>query len=545
MGISKHRTVENANRPRAVIYARTSSKRQKDEETIESQVDTLVSLAAERGYTILKDDMFLDDGFRGAILERPALDDLRDLIRVERIDLVFIYCPDRLARAYVDQLILLKEFKKYGARVQFFKSLMDNDTPEGKMLTDIQGVFAEYERKLILDRSRRGRLFKAKKGDPSILPRMPYGYERVKIGFTSEVKIVDSKATITKEIFRLFVHEGLSVSEITRRLSAMGPSPSGKSGWHEATVRAILVNPTYIGTAFYGKTVVCDSDSDQIRRCASGVFRKPKYARSKREEIDWIPIKVPAIVCMSDFELAKERLHENKHHATRNTKEPSLLQGLLICGECGLPFYKRFRVLRDRSRTNSYFCRSQANRKIKSCSNVSVRLEDLDNLVFGEVEKLVQNPSLLEQELARRAKELNNHEELQRRQIQINKELSKLSHERDRLLDAYQNGVVNLKELSIRTKEMEKRKVDLEKEYGSIQAIRFQEVTKNSLVTTFQAVMERLGGSIQTLAFKEKRDLTRLLVDKVIIYHDRVIIEHCVSPKLLAEESQLQIDGPG
>ena len=89
-----------------------------------------------------------------------------------------IYSPDRLARSYPHQLILLEEFRKYYVEIFFIKDAPQGNTPEAVMFNHFQGIFAEYERALILDLSRRGRIHKAKQGDPSILSNVAYGYCR-------------------------------------------------------------------------------------------------------------------------------------------------------------------------------------------------------------------------------------------------------------------------------------------------------------------------------------------------------------------------------
>jgi site-specific DNA recombinase len=199
---------------KAAIYARVSSQKQKEGETIESQISALRVLALKEGYDVSDTFLFLDNGISGAVMHRPALDELRDMIKTEPLDIIFIYSPDRLSRNYTHQLILLEEFRRQGVRVHFLKSPPETDTPEAKMLSHFQGIFSEYERALILDRSRRGRIYKAKKNDPSILPSMPYGYKRIKTDRAATVYIVEEEAPIVKEIFRLYVYEGLTLKAV-------------------------------------------------------------------------------------------------------------------------------------------------------------------------------------------------------------------------------------------------------------------------------------------------------------------------------------------
>src|ERR1700722_2319185 len=138
---------------KAAIYARVSSQKQKEGDTIDSQVDALLLYAKQEGFVVPKHWMFLDDGVSGKSLHRPALDELRDMIRTEPLEALFIYAPDRLSRSYPHQLILLEEFRKGGLKVRFLKGAPEGNTPEAIMFNHFQGIFAEYERGLILDRA--------------------------------------------------------------------------------------------------------------------------------------------------------------------------------------------------------------------------------------------------------------------------------------------------------------------------------------------------------------------------------------------------------
>ena len=532
--------------PRAAIYARVSSQKQKEGDTIESQVKALRELAIQKDYQIPDSLIFLDDGVSGSILHRPALDELRDVIRTEPINVVFIYSPDRLSRSYAYQLILLEDFSKYGVKVCFLKSPPEADTPEAKMLAHVQGIFAEYERAMILDRSRRGRIHKAKQDDPSILPCMPYGYQRTKKDGSTVVCIVEEKAVIVKEIFRLFVEDRSPMEKIAKKFTEAGiMSPKNNSRWNVGTIRGILKNQAYIGVTHYGKSERCEGLSNMIRHHSSGKFLKSKNARRIKPEEEWIPISMPQIINENDFELAQEQLKKNVLHASRNTKEPGLLQGLVICGECGEPFYKRSRK-KEAKKNNIYYCRTRRKHSERKCTSNSINQELLDQSIYNEVLKLLQRPDLIKEELRRRSEEVSGSNEVEQKEILIKKELFKISQERDRLLDAYQEGVMNLEELGKRNGCMNTRKNDLERSLQSIKALKFQCIENGNLEQNFDAILKRMELTADSLSFQEKQKIVRLLVDKVIIYKDQVTLVHCISPRQLScENGQLISDGPG
>lgn len=524
---------------KAAIYARVSSQKQKEGETIESQVRILQEFANNEGYEIQKNWLFLDNGISGTTLQRPGLDELRDIIKVESVETILIHSPDRLSRSYPHQLILLEEFRRCDVKICFIKNPpITANTPEEIMMSHFQGIFAEYERSLILDRSRRGRIHKAKLGDPSILPSVPFGYRKVKNGRATIVEIVESEAAIVKTIFKYYVYDQISLSEISRRLCENNVTNSkGGSNWHRSTIADILKNKAYIGSAYYGKTEIYSGIPDKIKHYKSGRSMKPKHARRVRPEEDWFEIRIPSIINENDFELAQEIIIKNKKLSARNTREPSLLQGLVICGECGCPFYKK------RWSKTYYQCRSHMDTKIKTCENNSIEQKRLDELVYNEIIKMLHNPSLLKQELLRREKENKNIEEIEKEEIFVKKEFEKLHKERERLFDAYQNGVLDLDSLSTRNQGLEKRRNLLDKQMKILHSSRIQKEIEVNWEKIFEKILEYIKKSSPELPFKEKQKLIRLIIEKIIVTKEEIKIVHCISPRIFQGNGQLCCDG--
>jgi site-specific DNA recombinase len=148
---------------RAALYARVSTETQEREETVASQVALLQQTAAAHRYDVLPGNVFIDDGVSGTRLDRPALDRLRDLAAEGACEVLLVTAPDRLARRYASQVVLVEEFIRDGCEVVFVPQSL-GASPEEQMLLQMQGVFAEYERALSQERTRRGRLFAARQG---------------------------------------------------------------------------------------------------------------------------------------------------------------------------------------------------------------------------------------------------------------------------------------------------------------------------------------------------------------------------------------------
>ncbi|MGO9790959.1 MAG: recombinase family protein, partial [Solirubrobacteraceae bacterium] len=160
----------------AAIYARVSSERQRQAETIQSQLVALRELAAGRGLLVTDDFVFEDDGFSGATLIRPALERLRDRAAEGAFEVLLCHAPDRLARRYAYQVLLLEELTRAGVEVMFAKEPERSGSPEDELLRQFQGMISEYERAQIAERTRRGTLHRARSGAVAVLTRAPHGY---------------------------------------------------------------------------------------------------------------------------------------------------------------------------------------------------------------------------------------------------------------------------------------------------------------------------------------------------------------------------------
>ena len=159
----------------AAIYARVSSARQKKDETIGSQTAALRDHAGQLGVELPEEWVFEDEGHSGATLVRPALERLRDVVAGVGVDVVLCYSPDRLARKFAYQALLIEEFARAGTRVEFIKGPR-GDSPEDQLMVQFQGMFAEYEKAQLMERYRRGKAYRARSGSVNVLGGAPFGY---------------------------------------------------------------------------------------------------------------------------------------------------------------------------------------------------------------------------------------------------------------------------------------------------------------------------------------------------------------------------------
>jgi site-specific DNA recombinase len=234
------------------IYARVSTQRQAEAQTTDQQLDRLRAHAEGQGWSVTADRVFRDDGYSGASLKRPSLDRLRDAAASARLDRILVTEPDRLARNFVHQTLLVEELQKHGAEVAFLDRPMSRD-PHDQLLLQIRGAVAEYERTLITERMRRGRLRKLRAG--TLLPwtRPPYGYrlDPDRPRDPAGVRLDEAEAAVVRDLFVWFADEGQSIYALQRRLDRLGiTSPRGHRTWNGSALRGVLTNPTYVGQVF-------------------------------------------------------------------------------------------------------------------------------------------------------------------------------------------------------------------------------------------------------------------------------------------------------
>jgi site-specific DNA recombinase len=516
----------------AAIYARVSSERQKEDGTIASQTALLLEYAQSHDLAVPAEWIFEDEGYSGAVLARPALERLRDLAAEGQIQTVLIYSPDRLSRKYAYQVLLMEELARHGVETIFLKSA-GGQTPEERLMLQFQGMIAEYERAQIAERSRRGKRHRAKSGCVNVLSGAPYGYRYIKKTEHSQACYVaqDSEAATVRQVFQWYAQEGWSIGAIIRQLNTQGVATRfGKRPWERSTVWAMLKNPAYAGKACFGKTESCARQKITRPLRQKGGYSRRCSAKKDRERSQWIEIAVPALVSEGTFALAQERLAENKRLSLRNTKEPTLLQGLLVCEQCGYGLY-RTSTRTTRRQIKYYRCLgSDRYRHLRGpvCSCRPIRQDYLDTLVWEEILRLLRTPELVRAELERRREEGLNSSPVQQRQEQVKRELTRLGQQMDKLLDAYQEGLLALVDLRRRVPELKQKIGGLEKEQQNLQLRVVENKRWIELSNSMESFLVRLNESAKKMDALEKQKVVRAVVKQITVGNDVVTIHHSI-----------------
>ncbi len=516
----------------AAIYARVSSERQKEEGTIASQTTSLLEYTQAHELSVPTDWIFEDEGYSGALLARPGLECLRDLATEGQIEAVLIYAPDRLSRKYAYQVLLIEEFLRHGVETIFLKSA-GAETPEERLALQFQGMIAEYERAQIAERTRRGKRYRAKTGCVNVLCGAPYGYRYVKRSEHSQAfyEVVEAQAEVVRRVFAWYTQALWSIGAIARQLNQEQiPTRSGRSLWERSTVWGMLRNPAYQGSACFGKTEICARQRITRPLRQRGGYSRRTSSNREKERSQWIEIAVPALISKEIFALAQERLRQNKRLSLRNTQEPTLLQGLLVCEQCGYALY-RTSTRTTRRQIKYYRCLgSDRYRHLRgpACSCRPIRLDYLDDLVWQEVLRLLRSPELIQTELERRRTESLNSSPIQQRQDQVKRELARLSQQMDKLLDAYQEGLMTLADLRKRSPAIKTRigALATEQQNLSLRAVEDQRwIELNNSLETF---LGRLNQMAQKMTAAERQKVLRTIVKQITVGKDLITIHHSI-----------------
>ena len=516
-------------------YLRVSSQVQRQRETIASQREAVLHHGHRCGWAIPDAYVFADDGFSGATLERPALEALRDGVASGEIETVLVWSIDRLSRNFAHQILLQEEFARTGAKIMCVQE-PDDATPQGMLLRQILSVISEYERTLIAERSRRGKIHRARQGSLNMLTRAPYGYRLIRKTETcgARLEVDETEARVVRRIYELYVRDGLKMHEIGPRLDAQGVRPRYAQHWSSSTVSVILRNEAYVGKAAYLKTMSSGKRirHNRIGRQNGGAVRR-LTGRTARARGEWIELPVPAIVDEALFARAQQQRAANQRFSARKTTEQTLLQGLCVCAHCGYTMGRNSagKTSPKTPRRHYYRCHGiDGWRRPQGavCDNPAVRADELDEAVWKEVFAMLERPELIQREINRRLAAANDTIDARRRTDTLQGELARITARMRRLLDAYQEEVITLDELRERKTPLQARQRSILSELDALKAAELDRGSRLSLATTMERFLRRMREGAQSMSLAQRQRIVRLLVREVRVGKDAVTICHSI-----------------
>jgi site-specific DNA recombinase len=536
----------------AAIYVRVSTDEQAKGYSLSTQIDACTSYANAKGYQVI--GVFSDD-YTGAALDRPSLNQLRDHMVHDPVDVIVVYDIDRLARKSAYQVLIEEEFKRVGAVIEYVMGHYE-DTDEGRLQKQIKGVIAEYEKAKIIERSKRGKRGKAKSGFVVVGNRPPYGYRVKSEPHKAWFEIDEDEAAIVRMIFDFYINgdeKGIPMSarSIAKRLTKMGiPTRAdtqrhfgkkfGKCIWQGVTVMGILSNETYIGTWHFGKTKVVDNDNYREFRSKRSVSRQ--IGKSSRDQ--WIPVSVPAIIDNESFTLAQQRRNNNRKMLSGHAKHDYLMKGRLTCSKCGYAVYGH--TSGHKNYHYSYYICSGKEQVIGLCDMPSMSANGVDTAVWNWVREIIEDTDNLRDGLQESQTQLEQeHRTLFERLSIIDEQIQEYQMQLDRLLDLYLSGEFPKEVLTEHRNRLEEMLSNLRNEQKDLSAYIQNVSITDAQLSYIEAFAAKIRDGIDVADFYAKRQIIELLDirGKIAVENgEKVIYLKClIDPTEYQEFSEVKI----
>ena len=510
------------------VYARVSSEQQEKDETIESQMAILYAYAKEHEMKLVDNDLYIDKGYSGNILRRPALDKLLDGVYENRYQQVLILNPFRLARNYGHQILLMEEFQRGDCQVIFIQRPIGQG-PDEDLLLQMQGVIAQYEHAKIQERTRRGKLHKMRQGE-LVTGQRTFGYEYVKRkgGIPAHFEIIEVEAEVIRKAYLWYVYDGLPLRAIALRLHEAA-IPTVRGGrWRGAHMGRMLSNSLYSGTGYANKIEAIEPDTQQ-----RGYKKHLKSGQRKRPREEWIPFSAPNIVDEEIFDLAHQRLQRNRELASRHTKNDYLLRGLLRCKCCQKAIYAD-------TQEKSYLCGYSRPAYAKehgfdTCKNKRrLPIEQLDELVWREVVKLLNKPSVLKKHYP------NIRDKIHPRATggspeKINAKMEEVEKQVKRTNNLFIRGMLDQATHDEKYSELKDKLKRLQNQYKKAAVDKMENEDVKELLCSFTSFAKTISNRMNTADFATRRNIVEQIVKRIVIGKSDITIEYiapCEKKKL-------------
>ena len=515
---------------RIALYARVSTRQQDRSQTIDSQLTALKNWAKDNGHVLRAESVYTDPGSSGSRLDRPGLDRLRDAIVEGGYDILAVYSPDRLARRYIHQTVLLEEFRKNACEVVFVHRPISSD-PHDQLLLQIQGAVAEYERSVITERFRRGKLQRARAGH-WVAGRAPYGYRYVpkRDGVPGFLVVDPTEAEMIRTLFRWLTEEHVSLRTLAQRLADSPWRPRcGRTMWSPTVIRRILADPMYAGVGYANRYTQVPSPHPHRRA------RRPEARTCRREKPrdEWIPIPVPAIIDQTVHEQAVAQLAQNGARSRRNTKHFYLLRCLLSCGHCGRAIVGVSHTGRCRREQPHRYYKCTGNDAVcpkyqKRCPRRWLVAEVLEAAVWDYTQRLLRDPHTLRMQFEA-WNDAHDHRAANRSEVgNWDAQLRRLDREDRRLVDAYQAEAIGLTELKERREKLRERRAELTVQREASRASQASRESSEAAWRDWMAFCDRIRGRLSDLSPAEQQRVLQLSVERIIVNEGSLEVRHVI-----------------
>jgi site-specific DNA recombinase len=537
---------------RAILYARVSTDEQaRSGYSLAQQLEALRAYAAREGYEVLEEVQ--DPGQSGASLERPGMDRVRDLVASGGVSLVLAQDRDRFAREPAYHYLLRREFEEHGTKIRALNDRGD-DSPEGDLTDGILDQLAKYERAKMAERSRRGKLRKAREGKVIAGRMARFGSARYGFALNDahDALIVDEeKMAVVRLIFRMVGVEGQPINAAKRMLDAKGvPTATGKPKWSASMIRDIISNDVYRPHSFeeveplvspevaasldpqrsyglwrWGINRHIRSQVSEIGPDGKRVYRK-RHKRIARPEEEWVYVPVPDSGVPREWvDAARDAIKDNRKCSNAGRRFWELSGGILHCGECGWTMQAHNVLSTANNRLYYYNCKAKYKKGVHYCmASRTHRAEKIEAQVWGEVRGYLEEPERLRADLNRKIEleKRGARGEPEREMKLWAEKLAEADAKRVRFQHAYAEGIIGLDDLKARLVELDDARTTAEREIaaleGRLEHVRSLEEDRDAVLADLEVMAPKV---LDCLDPKERHRFYKMLRLRVRLWPDR------------------------
>jgi site-specific DNA recombinase len=392
---------------RVATYTRISTDEERQPNSLEAQrvrleafVDSQPAWGIERRYK---------DQFTGTVIDRPELTRLLRDAKRGRVDVLLVYRVDRLARSIRGLAQVIDELDQAGVIFRSATEPFDTGTPAGRMMVQMLGVFAEFERALIVERITAGLERKAARGGWCGGQR-PFGLDR--IAGQDFLSRNGTEAPLVPVIFDHYVNRQIGSSALATWLNENGYRTKTGRLWTSASVITVLRNRVYLGEIYYRG--------------------------------NWYPAPHEPLIPTELFDRAQTILSDRGEDRSQRRSNPTeyLLSGRVRCGRCGKPYIGTASHGRN-GRYTYYTCFTRMRYGTKHCDNDRLPAEQLERAVSRRLRTVLDDHDLIDQAINHAYERLTTRDDEQQSELDaVQRKLAETRAAMDRYFRAFEAGTM-------------------------------------------------------------------------------------------------------
>lgn len=470
------------------IYVRVSTEEQaKEGFSIRAQEQKLKDYAKIKEWAIHR--IYIDEGISGKnIVDRPQINELINDIKKGYVKNVLIFKIDRLTRSTSDLIYLINLFNEYNCAFNSLCESIDTQTPSGRMFIKIIGIFAEFERENIVERTKLGFERKVKEGYSLCTRTASYGYTR-NIGDKIQ-QINEKEAVIVREVFDMFVHHGMSYLDIAKNLNGRHIPTKENAMWTARGIKNMLTNCNYIGKVRY-------ATKDEERNFEANGNHEPIISEELYEETQNLISKISI------------------KNYTKRPKEENYFSGFLFCGKCGAKLVVHDDYYRKKSGEKIFKSAYRCSNYIrKTCNASNISQKNVESAFMTYIEKIEDFSAMAEIQLEENRKSNDNNSKLIEK---LNNQLKNLENKEKEILSSYVDNNLDFDRYIQLKDYIEAEKYKIHEQLTEIPVI--EEDTEEMIIRK-EDIIKSLKENWTFLTNAEKRLFLLKFVDKIIIVNE-------------------------